>query len=234
MENGKSLAYRIADMAPRDRPRERLQTDGAENLSTPELIAILLRTGSMGENVLQLAGNLLVEFGGLSGIHQASFDLLCRYRGIGPAKAAQIKAALELSGRMHLEGWSQRRTIHSPADVADMVTYEMAGLTNEQLWVVVLNTRCQVIHREKVYSGSVNSSYVRTAEVFRPAILRNGTSIIVIHNHPSGDPTPSPEDIALTRGLVQASRVLDIEILDHLVVGGLKYVSMKERHLGFA
>ena len=227
-------AYRVSDMEANDRPRERLAEVGAENLSTAELLAILLRTGLPGENVVALAGRLLKDMGGLSGLHRSSLQELRDQHGLGLAKATQIKAAIELGRRLASEKPEDRPAITSPRDVADIVKYEMSAFTQEHLWVIVLDTRNRVIHIERLYKGSLNLAMVRVAEVLKPAILRSAASIIMVHNHPSGDPTPSPEDVALTRTVWSAGKQMDIELLDHLVIGGFNYVSLKERGLGFA
>jgi len=225
--------YRITDLDEEERPRERLAKLGPQALSKPELLAILLRVGVQGENAVQVGQRLLQAFGGLAGLQRASFAEVCQQRGMGSAKAAQVKAAIELGNRLRLETPDEKPAIHSPADAAALVQYEMAGLTQEHLWVINLDTRNRLLNIEKVYVGSLNSSMVRVGELFKPAIQRNAASIIVVHNHPSGDPTPSPEDIALTKSIVQAGKLLDIELLDHLVIGQNKFVSMKERGLGF-
>lgn len=226
--------YRITDWEASERPRERLAEIGAQALSTAELLAILLRTGLPGENAVQLGQRLLNTFGGLRGLHRASFIEVCAQHGVGEAKAAQIKAAIELGKRLRDDdGEDDRRAIHSPADAADLVMYEMAGLVQENLWVILTDTRNRVMSIEKLYQGSLNASTVRVAELFRAAIIRTAACILVVHNHPSGDPTPSPEDIALTRAVVQAGRLLDIQVLDHLVIGRGRFVSLKERGLGF-
>ncbi len=220
--------YRITDLHESERPRERLKTLGAQALSNAELLAILLRVGVQGENVVQLGQRLLQTFGGLSGLHRVSFDELCAQHGVGEAKAAQIKAAIELGRRLSLES-DARPVISSPADAAALLSYEMSGLEQEHLRVILLDTRNHVLEIREVYRGSVNSAQVRIAEVFRDAVRRNATAIVVAHNHPSGDPTPSPEDIALTRALVQAGKLLDILVLDHLIIGKGRFVSLKER-----
>lgn len=227
-------AYRITDMLDEERPRERLATYGAANLSKAELLAILLRVGIEGENSIQLANRLLHEMKGLIGIQRASFKELCDFKGLGPAKAAQLKAAIELGKRMIEEGVDPETPINSPAQAADLVRYEMQALTEEHLRVILLDTRNRRIHIEPLYKGSLNTSHVRIGELFKAAIQRNAASIILVHNHPSGDPAPSPEDVALTRGAVQAGKLLDIEVLDHLVIGANGYVSLKEKGLGFA
>jgi DNA repair protein RadC len=196
-------------------------------------MGILLRVGVSGENAVQVGQRLLNTFGGISGLHRADFDEVCNQRGIGQAKAAQIKAALELGHRLSIESPEDRKAIHSPQDAADLVKYEMSVLEQEELWVMLLDTRNRVLRIDTIYRGSLNSSQVRVGELFKNAIRRAAAAIIVVHNHPSGDPTPSPDDVAVTRAIVQAGKLLDIEVLDHLIIGSGQYVSLKERGLGF-
>ena len=223
----------IRDMPQNLRPRERLVQAGESALSTSELLAIILRTGTDGENVLSMATRLLSRFGGLPGLARASFAELEEQRGIGPAKSAQLKAALELGRRMLLATPEDRPVVRSPTDVAQLLIAQMGHLDQEHFRVVFLDTRNRVLGSETVYIGSLNASYIRVAEAFRGAVRRNCAAVIVAHNHPSGDPTPSPEDVAVTRQLVDAGRLLDIEVLDHLVVGLQRFVSLRERGLGF-
>jgi DNA repair protein RadC len=225
--------YRITDLAVGERPRERLAQLGSQALATSELLAILLRVGVSGENAVQVGQRLLSAFGGLSGLHRAPFDELCSQHGIGKAKAAQIKAAIELGRRMALESPEERPMINSPADAAALVAYEMSALEQEHLRVILLDTRNHVLDIVEVYKGSVNSSQVHVGELFKPAVRRNATALIVVHNHPSGDPTPSPDDVAVTRAIIQAGKLLDVEVLDHMVIGQGRWVSLKERGLGF-
>ncbi len=225
--------YRIADLHASDRPRERLASLGAQALSSAELIAILLRVGVKGENAVAVGQRLLNKFGGLSGLHRAPFAELKKQHGIAEAKAAQIKAAIELGRRLTLESPEERPTINSPADAAALVAYEMSALEQEHLRVILLDRRNRVLETVEVYKGSVNSSQVRVGEIFKEAVRKNASAIIVIHNHPSGDPTPSPDDVAVTRAIVQAGKLLDVDVLDHMVIGHGKWVSLKERGLGF-
>lgn len=225
--------YRITDLSTSDRPRERLAELGPQALSNAELIAILLRVGVQGENSVQMGQRLLNDLGGLHGLHRASVTEIARQHGMGLAKASQIKAAIELGVRLRLEAPEERPAIHSPADAAALVQVEMSGLPQEHLRVINLDTRNRVINIEKLYVGSLNASTVRVGELFRPAIARNAAAVIILHNHPSGDPTPSPEDVSLTRAAVQAGKLLDIEVLDHVVIGHGRWVSLKERGLGF-
>jgi DNA repair protein RadC len=226
--------YRIRDLHEAERPRERLEQLGPQALANAELIAILLRVGVPGENAVQVAQRLLQQFGGLSGLHRAPFEELVAQHGIGEAKAAQLKAAIELGRRLTLEAPEERPTINSPADAAALVQYEMSALEQEHLRVFLMDTKNHVLDIVEVYRGSVNMSQVRIGEVFKAAIRRNATAVIVVHNHPSGDPTPSPDDVAVTRALVQAGKLLDVDVLDHLIIGQGRFVSLKERGLGFA
>jgi DNA repair protein RadC len=226
-------AYRITDLSADERPRERLEKSGPEALSKAELLAILLRVGVTGQNSVQLAQKILDDLGGLAGIQKASFAQVCNIHGVGPAKAAQIKAAIELGNRLKKENPDLSAAVSSPEDAAELVRYEMQGLVQENLWVILLDTRNRKIGVEKVYVGSLNASMVRVGELFRGALQRSAAGIIMAHNHPSGDPAPSPEDITLTRAAVQAGKLLDVEVLDHLVIGNNCFVSMKEKGLGF-
>lgn len=226
-------SYRITDLSFSERPRERLAELGAQALSNAELLAILLRVGIQGENSVQMGQRLLQDLGGLHGLHRATIVEISQQHGMGLAKAAQLKAAIELGLRLRVDAPDERAAIHSPADAAALVQYEMAALPQEHLRVINLDTRNRVINIEKLYVGSLNASTVRVGEIFKPAIQRNSASLIVLHNHPSGDPTPSPEDVSLTRSIVQAGKLLDIEVLDHLIIGQGKWVSLKERGLGF-
>jgi DNA repair protein RadC len=232
-ENTQVLKYRITDIQESERPRERLVRLGAGALSDAELLAILLRVGVEGENALQLAQRLLHSLGGIPGLHRASIEEVRSQKGIGLAKAAQIKAAVELGRRLNVAAPEERPAISSPADAAGLVQYEMSALEQEELRVILLDTRNRVLKMETVYRGSLNSSQIRVGEMFKQAIRTNAAAMIAVHNHPSGDPTPSPDDVAVTRALIQAGKLLDIEVLDHLVIGAGRFVSLKERGLGF-
>ncbi len=234
VESTSRPVYRITDMHQAERPRERLAKLGPQALSNAELIAILLRVGVPGENAVQVGQRLLQSFGGLGGLHRASFEEVCAQHGIGEAKAAQLKAAIELGRRLALETPEARPTINSPADAAALVQYEMGGLEKEHMRVLLLDSRNHVLDVVEIALGSLNSAHIRVGEIFTPAVRRNAAAIIVAHNHPSGDPTPSPDDVAVTRAIVQAGKLLDIEVLDHLVIGQGRFVSLKERGLGFS
>jgi DNA repair protein RadC len=224
----------IKDLPSSERPRERLLNHGAGALSSAELLAIILRTGTHDENVVRVAQRLLATFGGLTGLAKASPAELTLEKGLGPAKAAQLKAALEIGKRLLLESPDERPQIRSPADAANLVMSEMSLLDQEHLCTMLLDTKNRVVATPTIYVGSLNTSLIRVGELFREAIRANCASLIVLHNHPSGDPTPSPEDVAVTRQIVDAGKLLDIEVLDHLVIGRQRFVSLKERGLGFA
>jgi len=223
----------IKELPSSERPRERLLNRGVNALSNAELLAIILRTGVQDENVVRVAQRLLAGFGNLAGLVQASIAELESEKGLGPAKVAQLKAALELGRRMLVESPEERPQVRSPADAANLVMSEMGLLQQEHLRIMLLDTKNRVLGTPTVYVGSLNTSVIRVGELFREAIRANCASLIVVHNHPSGDPTPSPEDVAVTRQIVEAGKLLDVDVLDHLVIGQQRFVSLKERGLGF-
>ena len=223
----------IKELPSSERPRERLLHYGASALSSAELLAIILRTGLQDENVVRMAQRLLATFGNLAGLARVNAAELQREKGLGPAKVAQLQAALELGRRMLLQSPEERPQVRSPADAANLVMSEMGLLEQEQLRVMLLDTKNRVLDTPIIYVGSLNTSLIRVGELFRAAIRANCASLIVLHNHPSGDPTPSPEDVAVTRQIVEAGKLLDIDVLDHLIIGQQRFVSLKERGLGF-
>ncbi len=233
MEHGQP-AFGIKDFNIQERPRERLAKMGAGVLSTAELLAILLRVGVEGENAIQVGQRLLRDFNGLAGLQRATYAEICAQHGIGEAKAAQIKAAIDLGRRLASQSAENKTIVHSPEDAADLVQYEMSALEQEQLRVVLLNTRNHVLAVKTIYQGSLNSSQVRVGELFRPAIRENAAALIVIHNHPSGDPSPSPDDVAITKAIISAGKLLDIQVLDHLIIGQGRFISLNRRGLGFS
>ena len=218
---------RIRDLPAGERPRERLLQAGAGALSNAELLAILLRTGTAGESALDIGRRLLAAHG-LDGLQRLDADLLAQEHGLGPASAAQIKAALELGRRFTTLQPEQRPCINGPDDVAALVAAEMSALEQEELRVLLLNTKNEVQSLRTVYRGSVNSTQVRIGEILRDAVRRNTPALIAVHNHPSGDPTPSRDDVAMTKELVAGGKLLDIEVLDHVVIGsGGRLVSLR-------
>jgi len=231
-----AVEYRptIRQLPASERPRERLRDRGAAALSNSELLAIILRTGTPSENVLALATTALARFNGLPGLARASFGELCVQHGMGEAKAAQVKAALELGRRLLSAQPEERATVRSPQDIANLLLAEMGLLEQEHLRVVLLNSKNQVLAMPEVYKGSVNTAQVRLSELLREAIREGCPALVVVHNHPSGDPTPSADDIDMTRQLIEAGKLLDIDVLDHIVIGGQGFVSLRERGLAFA
>ena len=223
----------VRELPNEERPRERLERYGGAALTNPELLAIILRVGIQGENVIELSSRLLRKYGGLGGLLGADLDVLRAERGLGAAKAITLKAALEIGRRLTLLDSVERPQILAPGDVATLLALDLGFQSQEQLRVLCLDTKNHVIAQHTVYLGTVNASVVRAAEVFRPAVSRNCPSIIVVHNHPSGDPTPSLEDIRTTEQLRRAGEALEIELLDHIILGQQRYVSLKERGLGF-
>ncbi|MFS0646748.1 DNA repair protein RadC [Siminovitchia sp. 179-K 8D1 HS] len=221
----------IKDFPVEDRPRERLIHHGPASLSNQELLAILLRTGTKSESVLQLANRLLTQFDGLLWLKEAALEEIMGIKGIGQAKAVQIAAAVELGRRISNLSYDDRYVIRSPEDGANYVMNDMRFLTQEHFVCLYLNTKNQVLHRQTIFIGSLNASIVHPREVFKEAFRRSAASIICLHNHPSGDPSPSREDIEVTKRLVECGKIIGIEILDHLIIGDNQYVSMKEKGL---
>ncbi len=216
-----------------ERPRERLLLVGEAALSNAELLAIILRTGVGGESALDMASRLLSTYDGLTGLARASFAELRAERGLGDAKTAQLKAALELGRRLLVATQEDRLVVRSPSDVAQLLMAEMGHLEQENFRVLYLDTRNHLLGSETVYVGTLNASHIRVAEVFRDAVKRGCAAVIVAHNHPSGDPSPSPEDVEVTRQLIAAGQLLNIDLLDHLIIGQQRFVSLRERGLGF-
>lgn len=220
---------RIIDLPENERPRERLLRYGAENLSNVELLAIILRTGSNKENILNLCGRIIEKCGGLNGILNSSSKELLQIKGIGNAKAAQILALVELSKRFKSFKSGDSFKITNPSDVALLLMEEMRFLKQEFLKVIMLNTKNYVIKVKDVFIGSLNSSIVHPREIYCEAIKNSSSSIIICHNHPSGDPLPSSEDINVTNRLKECSKLIGIELLDHIIIGDGVYISLKEK-----
>lgn len=228
-----SLRYSIKELAPDERPRERLLLRGPASLTNGDLLAIILNTGVRGESVNALSQRLLAEHDGLLGLMKMDVVELSALRGLGPAKAAKLKATLEIASRILAMGPDQRPQIASPDDVVNLVAIEMAALEQEQLRVVLLDSKHRVTSIRTVYQGSVNQAQVRIAELFREAIRANAVAVVIVHNHPSGDPTPSSADVALTAEVVKAGELLGVDVLDHLIIGRGRHVSLRRLGLGF-
>lgn len=220
---------RMQDVPKEERPRERLVKFGEEQLSNQELIAILLGSGTRTESVMDIANRLLINFEGLKMLDEATIEEITKIRGIGVAKGVTILAALELGRRIRQYNPEESYVIRSPQDGANYIMESMRHLNQEHLAVLFLDTKNQIIHNRTIFVGSLNSSIVHPREIFREAVKRSAASIICAHNHPSGDPTPSQEDIHVTKRLVEAGKIMGIELLDHLIIGDRKYTSLKEK-----
>ncbi|RFU62558.1 DNA repair protein RadC [Bacillus sp. V59.32b] len=219
----------IRDVPKEERPRERFLQEGARSLSTQELLALLLRTGTKDESVIQLANRLISTFEGLRLLKDASIEEITAIKGIGEAKAIQILASVELGRRVSSLNYNDRYVIRSPQDCANYCMEEMRFLSQEHFVCLYLNTKNQVLHRKTIFIGSLNASIVHPREVFKEAFRRSAASIICLHNHPSGDPTPSREDIEVTKRLAECGKIIGIDLLDHVIIGEQKYVSLKEK-----
>lgn len=222
--------FRIKDIPHDERPRERLIKFGPESLSNAELLAILLRTGTKDSSAINLAQNIISK-NGLDFLSNCTIEELSSIKGVGLAKAAQIKAAIELGKRLRGLRNSNKIKITSPRDVFNLIGEDMRYLKKEFLRVVFLNTKNIVIDIKDISIGSLNSSIVHPREVYNEAIRRSSSSIIICHNHPSGDPEPSMEDINITKRLFEVGKIVGIELLDHIIIGDGCYISLKEKNL---
>lgn len=217
----------IRDYPANERPRERLEQRGENALTNAELLAILLRVGVEGYSAIDLAWELLDKFGGLHGLHAANFNDLCAVNGMGRAKTAQIKAAIELGYRLSQEEEQPAQIISKPEDVHQLMGHLLSDKRQEELWVLALNTRNHLICKQRLYIGTVNHSSVRLAEILEVPLRQRATALILVHNHPSGDPQPSEEDLRLTEELIKAGRLMDINILDHIIIGRNDFCSIR-------
>jgi len=225
-------SFTVHDLPLSERPRERLLKHGATALSQQELLALILGRGTKGESVMVIAQKLLSQFGNLKNLAAASIEELTKVKGIGLAKATQIKAALELSKRLEEhEDIRPQMTVKSPEDVVKAVKNQLKGKRKEHFYVLSLDTRNHLLESEEVSKGSLDSSIVHPREAFKQAIANSAASVIFVHNHPSGDPTPSNDDIQLTKRLKEAGELLGIEVLDHIIVCDHTHLSMKARNL---
>ncbi len=225
-------SFTVHDLPLSERPRERLLKLGSEALSAQEILALILGRGVKGESVMVTAQRLLSRFGNLKGVANASIEELTEIRGIGPAKAAQIKAAVELSKRLEAPvDEREKPVVKSPEDVVSIVKSQLKGKKKEHFLVLCLDTRNKAINYKSVSMGSLDTSIVHPREVFKEAISSSAASVIFVHNHPSGDPEPSKEDIELTKRLAKAGEIMGIEVLDHIIVCDKSYSSLKAKNL---
>ncbi|NLC65549.1 MAG: DNA repair protein RadC [Clostridium sp.] len=222
---------KIKDMPQMERPQERLLRYGPESLSNSELLAVILRTGTKKTNVIKLSSNIIDSFGGLNGLLESSKEELMKINGIKEAKAAQILSVAELSKRFLTFRSGDDYKILSPADAANLLMVELRSLKQEVLKVILLNTKNAVIGTYNASVGSLNSSIVHPREVYKEAIRKSAASIIIAHNHPSGDPTPSSQDIAVTNRIKEVGKIVGIELLDHIIIGDGNFISLKEKKL---
>ena len=223
----------IRELPPEERPRERLVARGPAGLSNAELVALIWGSGAAGRSAVELASEAVATHGGVAGLAGASVVELESLPGVGSARACQLVAAFEL-GRRLLSDWpSGRFTVRTPRDLADRLVLQMGRLDREELRVVLLNTKNQVLAIQTVYQGNVSTALVRVGELFRDAVRQSAAGVILVHNHPSGDPTPSPDDLHLTAEAVAAGRLLDVPVLDHLVIGHDAFVSLRDRGVAF-
>ena len=223
----------IRELPADERPRERLQLRGAAGLTSAELVGLLWGSGGRGRSAVDVAADAIATFDGLTGLARATGPELEAIPGVGVARAAQLQAAFELGRRLLADWPSGRWSIRSPRDVADRLILQMGRLEREELRIVILNTKNVVLRVSTVYQGNVSASLVRVGELFRDAVRLDAAGIILVHNHPSGDATPSPDDLHLTAEALAAGRLLDIDLLDHLVIGHDAYVSLRDRGVSF-
>mgnify|MGYP001176812012 CR=1 FL=1 len=223
---------KVKELPIDDRPREKLILRGVQSLSDAELIAILLRTGTKGKNVIQIAQSLISKYGNLNILSMQTIDAIKKFPGIGKDKAATLIAAFEISRRADAQKkWFSNKKITSPSDVAEVFIPLLRDEVKEKFYVLCLNSANKIIKNELISVGNLNSSVVHAREVFKVAIENNSANIILLHNHPSGNPEPSREDISLTKKLVEAGRLLEIQVFDHIIIAGNNYTSLVEKRL---
>lgn len=225
--------YTIHDLPDEDRPRERLLRLGPEGMATAELIAIVLGSGMRGKSVIQLAQELIAAFGSLANLSKATVQELCQVKGVGPAKAIQLQAAFTLGMRAQSQQAPKRIQIEHPSQAYQLLSPSLEHEQRECVVALLLDSKGGVIATERVSIGTLSESLIHPREVFYPAIRHKAAGMILAHNHPSGDPTPSPEDYQVTKQLIEAGQLLSIPLHDHLVIGAGSYVSMRQRGLDF-
>ena len=229
----RAITRRIRELPREERPRERLRQRGAAGLANAELVALLWGTGRAGRNAVELATDAIAGTGGLAALAAASIVELESIPGVGASRAAQLAAAFELGRRLLAEWPTGRFAVRGPHDLADRLVLQMGRLEREELRVVLLNAKNVVLAMPTIYQGNVSTALVRVGELFRDAVRQHAAGVIVVHNHPSGDPSPSPDDLHLTAECVAAGRLLDVPVLDHLIIGHDAYVSLRDRGVAF-
>ncbi len=233
MTDQEAPSYSVLDFPAEERPRERLQRFGAESMSTAELIAIILGSGSKGSPVLQLAHELVARFGGLQGLAEATIAELCDIKGLGLAKAVQLKAAFSLGSRLASQPRGCRYRIENPIHAYHLVKEELASEKREVFMTILLDTKGYVINHQVVAIGTHSQTLVHPREVFYPAVRHKAASLILIHNHPSGDPSPSEEDIEVTKNLSKVGLLMSIPVRDHLILGHNQFISFRQKGFAF-
>lgn len=225
-------SFTVHDLPKTERPRERLKKFGAEALSAQELLAIIIGRGSPKQSVMKIAQELLTTFGSINAVSNATIEQLDAITGIGPAKAMQIKACFELAKRKNWEPENGKDAyIENPKDVVNIISKELADKTKEHFKIIMLNSRNKVIGISDISIGTLNASLVHPREVFKEAIIHCSASLILVHNHPSGDPEPSDDDLIMTKRLVESGKLVGIEIIDHIIIGKNRYYSFKDKKL---
>ncbi len=227
----KDSSFTVRDLPRQERPRERLQKFGSEALSAQELLALVIGRGIPGKSVMSIAQELLARFGNIKAISQATIEELSQIKGIGLAKAAQIKASFELGKREELEPELKNFDIKDPEAVVRAIRASIRDKAKEHFKLILLNPRNKIIGISTISIGTLNASLVHPREVFKDAIVHSAASVVLAHNHPSGDPEPSEDDIKMTKKLVESGEILGIEVLDHIIIGKNNFCSFKERGL---
>jgi len=228
----KRKSFTIHDLPSSERPRERLQRLGAESLAAPELLAVILERGGAGESVMSIAQRMLDHFDGIQGIEDASVEQLREVRGIGLSKACQIKAAFELANRCNKSGKEGKNPlIKTPEDAYNVLKGRARGEKKEHFWALLLNTRNRLIRSQEISIGSLDTSIVHPRELFREAIAASASSMIIAHNHPSGNPEASQDDIKLSKRLLEVGEITGIDVIDHIIIGDGRYISLKREGL---
>ena len=229
--DGLETNFTIKELPAEERPREKLLKKGSRYLSNAELLALIIRTGNKNRTAVELAQDVLNFYGGLEGIQDLSCEEFKSINGIGTAKAAQIRAVIELSHRISNLKNSKRDLVSNPIQAAELLAGEMRFLKQEVLRVILLDVKNKVIAAPEISRGGLSSSIVHPREVFKEAIRRSSAALILVHNHPSGDPTPSADDLSITKKLVKTGKIIGIEVIDHIIIAGDKYLSFKEKNL---
>jgi len=221
---------RVNDLPQSDRPRERMVNEGVQALTNGELLALLLNNGTTEMSAIDLGNHILNEMGGFSGIHREDISRLLEIKGVGVAKATRIKAAVEVGQRLANERLEVGFLIKTPEDIVSLVGHEMGGLQQEELWVLLLNSRNKYLGRNQLYKGSQDATTVRVGEIFKEAVRKNVYAIALVHNHPSGNPSESPEDVNMTKAVIQAGAILDIRLIDHVIIAANSHTSIRRNH----